>query len=79
MRRLARRARVCRAARFASLAVIAAGMLAFALTCEEWRERRNVFVFVLPLAFFVNSLSVEILFWRLRKPAPRADKNPPAE
>jgi hypothetical protein len=72
VKRLARRARVCRAARYVALTIIAAGMLAFALTCGEWRERRNPFVFILPLAFVVNSLSVEILFTRLRK-----RRNPP--
>lgn len=54
-------------ARYAALCVIAAGCFAFAFTCEEWRLRRNVFVFVIPVGFLVNSLSVEILFSRLRK------------
>lgn len=63
----ARRVLFCRAARFVALFVITCGMLAFALTCSEWRERRNVFVFILPLGFFVNALSVEILFSKLRK------------
>jgi hypothetical protein len=73
VKRFVRRARACRAGRYAALTIIAAGMVAFALTCAEWRERRNPFVFILPLGFLVNSLSVEILFARLRKPP----KNPP--
>jgi hypothetical protein len=68
----ARRVLFCRAARYVALSVITLGMLAFALTCSEWRERRNFFVFVLPLAFFVNALSTEILFSKLRK-----GQNPP--
>ena len=71
MKRPARRARVCRSARFAALAVVAAGMLCYSLTCSEWRERRNPFVFMIPLGFLINTLSVEILFSKLRK------RNPP--
>jgi uncharacterized membrane protein len=68
----ARRVPALRAARYVALSVITCGMLAFALTCSEWRERRNVFVFLLPLGFFVNALSTEILFSKLRK-----GQNPP--
>jgi hypothetical protein len=54
-------------ARYAALCLIAAAMFFYAFTCEEWRLRRNVFVLVLPLGFLCNSLSVEILFSKLRK------------
>lgn len=46
-------------------------MLCYSLTCSEWRERRNPFVFMIPLGFLINTLSVEILFSKLRK------RNPP--
>lgn len=59
--------RAFRAARYVCLCILAAGMFAFVLTCQEWRERRNPFVLVLPLGFIVNALSVEILFSKLRK------------
>lgn len=56
-------------ARYAALAIIAAALVYFSLTCYEWRTRRNFVVFVIPLGFIVNALSVEIIFARLRRKA----------
>jgi hypothetical protein len=56
-------------ARYVALTVIAGALLLFVFTCEEWRVRRNPLLFAVPLGFVCNSLSVEILFYRLRKGA----------
>lgn len=56
--------------RFGALALIGAAAFAYALTGEEWRVRRNPFVFAYPLGYLCNALSAEIIFRRLRSKPP---------